>query len=96
MDQRISHVFIKTQSGKTININFSRSDEVTVYRLAKKLQDLEGIPLDQQRLVFAGRQLPGPLIKDPHGPSTFCTEPLAQFGIRDDSTLHLVLKLSGC
>jgi ubiquitin len=71
---------VKTLNGKTISFKIkvtARAKDVKEKVLCK-----EGIPLDQQRLIFAGRQL-----KD--------EEILDYVGIKDDSTLHLVLRLRG-
>ncbi|XP_066914323.1 uncharacterized protein [Clytia hemisphaerica] len=74
-------IFIKTLTGKTIileGLNFHN----TVDDLKLKVQDKEGIPPDQQRLIFSGQQL-----KDEH--------PLGFYMLKNNDVLHLVLRLRG-
>ena len=73
-------IFIKTLAGKTITMDINDND--TIGSIKGKIFEKEGIPVDQQRLVFNGKQLED-------------NQTVNSYGIENDSSIHLVLRLKG-
>uniref|UniRef100_A0A2M4AZT8 Putative ubiquitin n=1 Tax=Anopheles triannulatus TaxID=58253 RepID=A0A2M4AZT8_9DIPT len=73
-------IFVKTLTGKTITLDVVPTE--TVLDIKSKIEEREGIDPDQQRIIFAGKQLEnGRIISD--------------YNIQHGSTMHLVLRLKG-
>ena len=72
--------FVKTLSGKTDSFECEESDKIEDVKA--KIEEKEGVPVDQQRLIFAGKQLDG-------------QKTLQECGINGGDSLSMVLRLRG-
>jgi ubiquitin C len=73
-------IFVRTLTGKTMTFEVQANE--TMQDIKKKIADREGIPPDQQRLLFVGKEL-----KD--------DTTLQDHGIQKESTIHLIMRLPG-
>ena len=73
-------IFVQTLTGKRILLRVD--EECTVYGIKRRIEYFEGIPMDQQRIIFDGKQLED-------------DRQLSSYGVQENSTLHMVLRLRG-
>jgi ubiquitin C len=71
-------IYIRTLTGNTYALKLESSD--TVHSVKEKIQQAQGLPIQNQRIIFAGNQLEG-------------GRTLADYNITDLSTLHLGIRL---
>ena len=81
-------IFVKTISCKTLTLYVE--DDTTICEVKQKIQDKEGIPPDQIRLIYAGKQLES---CNPTPPCTGGCPRLRDYNIGRESTLNMVLRL---
>ena len=93
---------VKTLTGKEIEIDIEPSDKVE--RIKERVEEKEGIPPPQQRLIFSGKQVSNPNICRPHMHTAFISlqilkmndeKSAADYKVVGGSVLHLVLALRG-
>lgn len=80
LDKNGFSIFVRTLNGK--NITIRGLDDMKVAMLKNQIEEKEGIPANQQALIYMGKRLENNMILGDHG-------------VKDCSTLHLVLRLSG-
>jgi len=73
-------IFVKALTGKTITVNCELTD--TVLSIKEKFHDIEGVPVEEIRLIFGGKQMEN-------------TETLESYGVQAEATLFVVLRLRG-
>ena len=77
-----SQIFMKTHTQGTLSIKINLAT-TTVAQLKVIIQRINGMPLDQQRIIFAGKQLED-------------SRTLADYNVQKECTLHLIYRMKGC
>lgn len=72
-------IFVKMLTGKTLTLEYKPKESVIEFK--QRVMHQEGIPIEQQRMIFAGVQLENDRL-------------LSDYNVKEESTLHLVLRLS--
>lgn len=78
--ERRMQIFVMTLTGRTVSLIVD--PEETIKSVKEKLKDKDGVPVNEQRLIYGGHQLED-------------SKTLSDYSILRDSTIHLVLKLPG-
>lgn len=73
-------LFMKNLEGKTITLDVESNN--TVEDLKEKIKDKEGIPVDQMRLIYGGKDLQN-------------SRQLSDYNLQNESTIHLLLRMRG-
>lgn len=76
----IMHITVKTLTGKELSFDFD--PKITVAEIKENIEEKEGIPPAQQRIIFSGKQMTD-------------TKNIEDHSVKENDTLHLILALRG-